>query len=476
MEDKSTALSVHVNIIRCRNRSEEEIQAKLLHFTRFRATFEIYAPACLLQMSEVLRDFKIIFDDQEVYIGKAVVSNIINAGGVMICEATLDDSWIAINPTARNRNLSLPAEFDSFLLQWQKVYKVLPEFKIVIADMQSLLSDMRLWMGQLEMQIQASNSGNWDRIEIATAHELSAPALSAIESLGDRFEEIACGLQPNMRPVHIHFTRQNLHSLLLCSPFSHRTFHKPLGYAGDYGMVNMILQDPYKGTSLYAKVVNAWFLSQLPAEAHRNRIKFLKRKLTEEILRTKKWKRPARIFNLGCGPAHEIQELLAESTVCDHAQFTLLDFNEETIQYANRTLNQIARQSNRKTTIQMRKKTVQQLLKEAMRSEKNPTSEKYDFIYCAGLFDYLPDSVCKQLVEVFYQLLAPDGSLLVTNVDGTRPFRNKLEFILDWNLIYRNAKELSEFKPEAAPIEACSVRSDLTSVNVFLEVRKHENA
>jgi hypothetical protein len=77
---------------------------------------------------------------------------------------------------------------------------------------------------------------------------------------------------------------------------------------------------------------------------------------------------------------------------------------------------------------------------------------------------------------VFYQWLAPHGRLLVTNVDGTLPFRNKLEFILDWNLLYRTASGMLSLKPERAPADLCWVRSDLTAVNLFLEVRKTADA
>ncbi|MGH7989900.1 MAG: class I SAM-dependent methyltransferase, partial [Limisphaerales bacterium] len=186
-------------------------------------------------------------------------------------------------------------------------------------------------------------------------------------------------------------------------------------------------------------------------------------------------------FNLGCGPASEVQEFLSEDELCDNASFNLLDFNEETIQYTSRCLHDVSKRFARKTPIQMQKKTVQQLLKEAFVLQKTAKSgggakEKYDFIYCAGLFDYLADNVCKQLVGVFYEWLAPGGLLLITNVDGTRPFRNKLEFILDWNLIYRTAQQLFQLKPDDAPEEICSVQSDLTAVNVFLEIRKPENA
>jgi extracellular factor (EF) 3-hydroxypalmitic acid methyl ester biosynthesis protein len=336
---------------------------------------------------------------------------------------------------------------------------------------------MRLWLGQIELAIRSLPNGNREQIERETAGELAEPILSAIDSLGDRFEEIASRLEPDLRPAHVHFTRRNLHSLLLCSPFSYRTFYKPLGYAGDYEMVNMILQNPYEGASLFAKVVNAWFLNQLPAQGHRNRIISLKQKLVEETARIVRSKqRPAQIFNLGCGPATEIQNFLREEEISDKARFTLLDFNDETIQYTTGALQETAKQFRRHTPVQMQKKSVQQLLRDAARSAGDTGSGKYDFLYCAGLFDYLPDPVCKQLIGLFYQWLAPGGSLLVTNVDCTRPFRNKLEFILDWNLIYRTGPELAKLRPGSVSADNFSVTSDLTSVNVFLEIRKPENA
>ena len=460
----------------CQTGSGLEVRATLLRFTRYLAVFEIYTPAVILRMSEVLTDFKIVLNDCIIYSGRAVVSNLINVGETLVCEATLDEHWVNLQPMSWSEAGQLPGEFSDFLQQWQKTYTVLPEFKVVVADMQSLLTDMRLWLDQVELSIRSSPNGDRIEMERLAASQIAAPALAAIDSLGDRFEEIAGRLEPDMRPSHIYFTRRNLHSLLLCSPFSYRTFYKPLGYAGDYEMVNMILRNPYEGGSLFAKVVNAWFLNQLPAQAHRNRIKLLKAKLVEETDRIARLGRSARIFSLGCGPATEIQEFLTETALCDTALFTLLDFNEETIQHTSRALNEIGKRFGRRTRVQLVKKSVQQILKEAGRSGEGTSEGKYDFLYCAGLFDYLPDRVCKQLMNIFYDWLAPEGLLLVTNVDGTRPFHNKLEFILDWNLLYRNRRQLSDLQPDRALAATSMIRTDLTSVNIFLEIRKPNNA
>ena len=171
----------------------------------------------------------------------------------------------------------------------------------------------------------------------------------------------------------------------MCSPFAYRTYHKPLGYAGDYEMVDMILRDPYEGGSLFAKVVNLWFLSQWPARAHRNRIRHLKGLLKEETRRGAGRGRPIRVLNLGCGPAREIQEFLAEDGLCDHAQFSLLDFNEETIQHTSRVLEELKRRYGRRTFIQIQKKSVQHVLKEGAKPVVDAPDRRYDLIYCAGL-------------------------------------------------------------------------------------------
>lgn len=258
---------------------------------------------------------------------------------------------------------------------------------------------------------------------------------------------------------------------MMCSPFAYRTYQKPLGYAGDYEMVNMIMRNPHEGSSLYAKIVNLWFLSQFPARAHRNRIQYLKERLIEETTRLARKNRPIRIFNLGCGPASEIQEFLTQTKICDAAQFTLVDFNEETVLHVGRVLDEIKGRLHRKTTIAIQKKSVHYILKEVAKTG-GASRQEYDLVYCAGLFDYLPDSVCKQLNNILYDWLAPEGLLIATNVEACKPFRNMLEFVLDWHLIYRDETRGSFLVPERAPAQNRCVKKDPTEVNVFIEVRK----
>jgi extracellular factor (EF) 3-hydroxypalmitic acid methyl ester biosynthesis protein len=95
--------------------------------------------------------------------------------------------------------------------------------------------------------------------------------------------------------------------------YLYRTFRKPLGYAGDYEMVNMITRTANEGATLFAKELSAWILSQAPTVGHRNRIQILTERLVEKTTRVvARGSSKARVFNLGCGTAQEIQRFLAD--------------------------------------------------------------------------------------------------------------------------------------------------------------------
>jgi extracellular factor (EF) 3-hydroxypalmitic acid methyl ester biosynthesis protein len=256
----TTAASIKDNLVICRSNQGVEIRASLLRLTRFQAVFEIYDPNLVLRTSEVLSDFQVISNERTLYSGKAVVSSLVNAGTMLVCEAKLDEAGLNLAAFTGADSPRLADGFHAFLGEWQKVYQVLPEFKVVVADMQTFLADLRLWLGQVELEIRSAPSGNRVEAERATAQEIGASIVPAFDAMHERLEELSERIEPERRPAHQTFAKRQLHPLVLCSPFAHRTFQKPLGYAGDYEMVNMIIRDPHEGSSLFAKVVNLWFI------------------------------------------------------------------------------------------------------------------------------------------------------------------------------------------------------------------------
>ena len=292
-----------------------------------------------------------------------------------------------------------------------------------------------------------------------------------------QFDEVAQTIAQNESPIHKSFVSRELHPLLMCSPFVHRTFTKPLGYAGDYEMVNMILNDPWQGGSTYARVINAAFLRTSVAQGHRNRIDLLTNYLKNETRRVFREGRTLRVLNIGCGPAAEVVRFIRDSALSNHCHIQLMDFNQETLDYAKTQIQEAIKAYGRAVDVQFIHRSIHQLLKDASspREAMSPRHEGefpgYDLVYCAGLFDYLSDRICKRLTRLFYDWTLPGGMVLTTNVHKVNSFHGTMEHLMDWNLLLRDESEMLELAPNGQPT---SVDTDATGTNLFLEVRKTE--
>jgi extracellular factor (EF) 3-hydroxypalmitic acid methyl ester biosynthesis protein len=453
-----------------------ELRGSLLRLGRHQIVFEIYDVAVVLRVSEVLNSFKIFVASQIVYSGKALISNLINSGTTLVCEARLEDVWV--NPDEGYAGLSterLNREFEGFFRNWQKHFLIGNEYRLFVSELQSFFHDLRLWLEQVELSVRSIPSADSQRFEHELAQQLGPKVLAVFQNFVERFEVLGASLEPETVPAHQAYMRRHMHPLLFCSPWVYRTVSKPLGYAGDYEMVNMMLRDPLEGASLFAKIVNYCFINQGPVIAHRNRIGCLVERLVEEGLRTQRAGRGLRVLSIGCGPAVEVQRFLGRGRLADAASFDLLDFNDETLQHARQAVEAASRRCGRSPgAVRMIRKSVQQIVKEAARSNQGPATALYDLVYCAGLFDYLTDQICRRLMDVMLNWLAPGGLLLATNVAPGNPLRYGMEHMLDWNIVYRTPAQMLALKPLRAPEDA-RVRSELTGVNIWVEVRKADN-
>lgn len=471
------AIGERLSFLVCRTSQGAEVRGTLHRLTRFAAVFEVYNPYSILQLSEVLTDFRILMNDRVVYSGRAVIANLVNTGIMLVCEASLtEEGWIDVDLFSPiHQRDHLLKDFSDFIKETEKIYRVMPEFKVVVADLQTFLTDMRRWMEQVELGIRSLPTGDRLSAEREVLIKLQEPVMPTIEPLMHRFENSASSIPIELQPVHRSYIKRQLHPIVLCAPFVYRTFHKPLGYAGDYEMVSMMLRDPFEGGTIFAKLINKLYLEIPPVLAHRNRIVYLREQLNGEVGRAAAQGRVAKIFNLGCGPAQEVHDFLSRDPVCDHADFLLLDFNDETLAHTTRVLEETRTRHRRRTGLRLEKKSVQQVLKEALR-HGSAEAGSYDLVYCAGLFDYLSDRICRRLLEIFYDLVAPGGLLIATNVHPSNPWRNWMEFLAEWHLVYRTEDQFLKLAPERAPPGAAKVEADATGVNIFLEVRKPADA
>jgi extracellular factor (EF) 3-hydroxypalmitic acid methyl ester biosynthesis protein len=154
------------SLVICQSSQGGEIRGSLLRLTRFAVVFEMYSPTIVLRLSEVLSEFRIVVQDRMLYSGRAVIGKLVNAGLTVVCEVTLDEaSWTDVETAPANTgNGELREQFEGFMHEWQKLYKIGSDYKLLVADMQTFFMDLRLWLDQVELGIRSSPSADRARL------------------------------------------------------------------------------------------------------------------------------------------------------------------------------------------------------------------------------------------------------------------------------------------------------------------------
>ncbi|HEX9046287.1 MAG TPA: hypothetical protein VF988_04615, partial [Verrucomicrobiae bacterium] len=332
-----------------------------VRLSRLAVIFEVHGGGAALRLSEAIAAFEITSQRQTVYSGPARITNLLDGGSKLICEASLEAKYWTDPSLAQALHdpAGLEAEVARFYQEWQGYYKISREFKVAVADIQSYLSELQVWLDRLEM----TAHGRHANVRPLAEH-LEERVLASIRNLTDPLEKILDGVAAEFLPSHWIYCRRILHPLTLASPFMHRTFVKPLGYAGDYEMVAMMFRDRFQGDSLFAQLLNSYALHLPPVVAHRNRIESIVKRVEEEALRFHRKVGRLRVFSLGCGPAQEVHFFMAHSELANKVEFTLADFNAETLERAHQALRDTKNRHNRSTVIKTVKCSVQQLLKD----------------------------------------------------------------------------------------------------------------
>ena len=406
-----------------RNSQGEAGQATLIRLNRSTLVIEVYNPYSIVQLSEVLRDVRIRRGGRDIYVGRAVVTNLVSTGLLLIVSASLLDAWsdvVHLIPGPELRD-----EVRLFVDDWSDANRrLLPTYQVAVSNIRNLLQELSRWMDHSEQLLGFGGAGDTSERSQEFVHDVDAMIHDKVDELVGIFNDEASRVPADDVGLHKSFAQRELHPLVLCSPFIHRTFSKPLGYAGDYMMVNMILRDPFEGPNSYARVVNHIPLRSATAKAHRNRIARLHQMLKDETARVQREGRIPRILNMGCGPAAEVQRFLADPGTRPPMFLKLVDFNEETLQYAQEQIRPLIEGKTRNIDVRFEQRSVHELLKGAAR-RMGPQRADYDVVYCAGLFDYLGDRICARLLQLFSQWTLPGGLVLVTNVHPSHPSRGR---------------------------------------------------
>ncbi|MBW6477781.1 MAG: class I SAM-dependent methyltransferase [Bacteroidales bacterium] len=273
----------------------------------------------------------------------------------------------------------------------------------------------------------------------------------------EEFKDIIKIFEDLSKEDDIEQFRDMLEPILKSDTLMGHSFIKPLGYSGDY----QIIEKMYTSHKSLNPELFKWdeFFHWLPAVSAVVNRKGMAVSLLKSLNR-KTQKARTKVLILGSGPATEVNEYF-ESVTDNKIYFDLVDFDQRAIEHAE------AKNYKYMDYITFHNKNVLRFSPEG----------SYDLIWSAGLFDYFQDKLFVRLLRRFSCSLNDQGEMIIGNFNTSNPSRKIMEVLGDWYLYHRTEEQLINFAIEAGiPPENIEIFSEPLKINLFLKVKKSDNA
>lgn len=340
-----------------------------------------------------------------------------------------------------------------------------PKFKQLVSDFHSYLTRFREHLDHVERTLLPHNHSKEEALDAffdlfeeefqARVHKFILDIYEVIKSFGE--EEDA---------LHRKYFQTVLTDITSDSAVFNRASNKPLGYAGDYVMMNLLYKGIREGETAWNRMINSCLTSIPLGAAVRNRAWYLR----DWIKKTAAIAEQAQIMSLACGPCEEVR-LFMQQDAGSAIDFYLVDQDTSALRYAEEYLGSLPFRGGRQEC-HFAEINIRAFLRGEERLDHFP---KMDLIYAAGLYDYLRTSTAKRLTELAYMQLAPGGVLIIGNFVAGNPFGYFIEYASDWFLIYRSEQEMLCLAPDDVPEDHRWVETEPSGVNLFLCIRKPQD-
>lgn len=207
-----------------------------------------------------------------------------------------------------------------------------------------------------------------------------------------------------------------------------RGFLKPNGYPGDYLFLDRIYTNHISLNPKYS-IWDEYVQQNGAPNAVRNRKEYFK-----HLVKAKAKSTPQlNVLNVVSGSGREISELYTDCYE-NNIHMTCVEIDEEAIAFSK----------------QLNKVNLGQIEYVSSNIFKFQTEESFDFIWAAGLFDYLNDKAFVKLLIRFKRWQKARGEIVIGNFnEAHNPSRSYMEILGDWNLIHRTEVQLENLARQA---------------------------
>ncbi|MDO1451607.1 class I SAM-dependent methyltransferase [Rhodocytophaga aerolata] len=242
---------------------------------------------------------------------------------------------------------------------------------------------------------------------------------------------------------------------LFSEEFLSQTIHgygytKPMGYAGDFLMIDKIYTYHCSKNPEFEKW-DAYFHHLEAAQAVRNRKDYFKKQLLKRIEHSST---TVHLLDVASGPCRDVLELY-QQIMPAVLQTTCVDLDERAIAHAKDVCWPYLKQ------IEFYHQNILRFTPE----------KQFDVVWSAGLFDYFNDQIFVLAIKRLVKHLKPGGELIIGNFSEENSSRGYMELFGEWYLLHRSKEQLIQLALEAGiRRDKITVDYEPLGVNLFLKI------
>ena len=200
-----------------------------------------------------------------------------------------------------------------------------------------------------------------------------------------------------------------------------RGYLKPNGYPGDYLFLDKIYINHISKNPDYA-IWDEYVQQNGAPDAVRNRKEYFKNLVKSKA----KTESQINVLNIISGSGRELAELYNSLSI-KNIHTTCIEIDTEAIEFSK----------------ELNKNHLEHIDYINSNIFRYQTAKTFEFIWSAGLFDYLNDKAFVKLLRRFKEWQKKGGEIVIGNYnESNNPSRNYMEILGDWHLIHRTETEL----------------------------------
>jgi extracellular factor (EF) 3-hydroxypalmitic acid methyl ester biosynthesis protein len=243
-------------------------------------------------------------------------------------------------------------------------------------------------------------------------------------------------------------------------PFIERCYTKPRGYPGDAVMLDFIYRHQanrplIERASRRGRAILTVGATTPASRAVRNRCRLLADEIDALCARNS----GADVLSIACG---HLREAGHSHAIRDRAFHRVVALDQDRDSLA------VVRNDYGHLGVEVVEGSVKTVIARGRRLGR------FDFVYAAGLYDYLNDKVGARLLRTMFELVKPGGKVWIANFLPGIPDVGFMEALMDWWLIYRTPEQMLALAAGLPADQVAGARAFTETENnvVFLEVRK----